>query len=134
MKKGNLTHAGTLGSRMKLVRLHFGYTRSRMAGRLDVGTNTVSRYEQDRMTPGMTVLSILSRELDVSMDWLLFGRGVMLFQEPPPPKESSAAGMVEKEPEELMEHMVRIPLLRHEMLAQYHKFKLQYKELFEPTP
>ena len=38
-----------------------------------------------------------------------------------------------KDVKELLEHMEHIPLLRHEVLAFFYRFKEEYKEMVETT-
>jgi hypothetical protein len=43
------------------------------------------------------------------------------------------AWMAPYEVRELLQHMERIPLLRHEVLSFFYKFKLDYKDLVESS-
>jgi hypothetical protein len=95
----------------------------------------------------------MSGDHDISMDWLLFGKGPMYCREKGKEKELAELGkelelmrvkMSEQEekaagiklkPElnELLEQMERIPLLYHEMLAYFQRFKLENRELLEAS-
>lgn len=77
------------------------------------------------------------------MDWLLTGRGEMIYDEKKQRRLSGPETSPEKEKikmehitgdiNDLLEHMAQIPLLRYEILSFFYKFKLNYKELVESS-
>jgi hypothetical protein len=76
------------------------------------------------------------------MDWFMFGKGPMQFKRERnrvrdlEQKMEILRGKVERtitpDVEELVEHMKRIPLLRHEVLGFFHRFKMDNRELVDP--
>ena len=88
--------------------------------------------------PAYPGLYTIAEKLGVSLDWLVCGKGPVYYKE----KEAKelAAGKKEalqellpesslEEIKDLLEQMNRIPLLRHEILVYFYKFKAEHKEL-----
>jgi hypothetical protein len=84
----------------------------------------------------------LAKNLDLSLDWLLLDRGTRFYKEKVPAKKdtstpsTSLSDSLEKdrlsaEIMELVEHMENVPMLRHEILTQFHKFKEAHPEIIE---
>ncbi len=120
---------GSPGNRLRAARKHFDLNRTQFGRRLGVQPNTVSRYELDQVNPSMRVMDILSKEFGISMDWLLFHRGPWQFKKKNVKEKDPAAEHLTGELLELFRHMVRIPLLRHEVLTLFHKFKIKNKDI-----
>lgn len=62
-----------IGSFIKLMRQKAGMTQMELAGRIGVGNKTVSKWEQGRGIPDISLLHSLSLELDVDIESLLAG-------------------------------------------------------------
>jgi transcriptional regulator with XRE-family HTH domain len=140
-----------LGAKLKKLRQHFDLTRLQMASRFKVTPSAYSKNESGLTFPGLPSLRALCLELDVSMDWLLFDKGPMIFEKKAPPPETAKQPPVEKKAEEepipdkkaatpaakelapdvkeLFEHMENIPLLHYQILAQFQQFKVDNPEL-----
>jgi hypothetical protein len=69
----------------------------------------------------------LRRDFDISMDWLIFNRGPMHYGEREPEKvdETKYLSLANLSPHvrELLETMARDPLLQHEVLVHFFKYK-----------
>jgi transcriptional regulator with XRE-family HTH domain len=144
-----------LGAKLKKLRQHFDLTRLQMASRFKVTPSAYSKNESGLTFPGLPSLRALCLELDVSMDWLLFDKGPMIFEKKAPPPETAKKPPVEKKAEEepvpdkkaatpaakelapdvkeLVEHMENIPLLHYQILAQFQQFKVDNPELVKST-
>lgn len=133
-RRGNLING--VGSRLKQVRKQLDLSPGRMATLL--GINTISYFKNEGGTniPGMISLHRLHNEFKVSMDWLLFNHGDMFLPDPTEVAAEKEKAAAEKEkaaahdnipPEikELLAHMDDDPLLRHELLVQFCKYKKQ---------
>ena len=55
----------------------------------------------------------------------------MLYGDRMEQKQETGLGSVLGEVKELLEHMEHVPLLRHEVLSFFYKFKLENRELVE---
>ena len=62
-----------LGLRIALCRKARGMTQATLADRLGVSPSAVGMYEQGRREPSCDILILLSREFDVTIDYLLTG-------------------------------------------------------------
>ena len=63
-----------LGHRIALLRWKRGMSQAALADRLHISASTVGMYEQGRRTPSLDIVVQLSREFDVTTDYLLTGQ------------------------------------------------------------
>ena len=63
----------TLGTRIAYLRKQQGLTQAALAKRLSVCPSTVGMYEQGRRVPSSELLTAISQELHVSINYLLTG-------------------------------------------------------------
>lgn len=63
-----------LGKRIALLRRMMGITQMQLANRLHVSPSTVGMYEQGRRSPSIDILTQLSKEFNISLDYLLTGK------------------------------------------------------------
>ncbi len=78
-RKAETPGSGPIGERIRQVRLAAGLDRRQMSRRLDIEHTSYNKYETGIRAPGPRVLSLLAADFDVSIDWLLYGKGVMYF-------------------------------------------------------
>jgi len=117
--------------RLKELRQSLHYSTKEMGDCFNTTQVSYRRYEQEKMVPGFHSLYFFTEKLGVSLDWLVCGKGSVYYQDKEK-KESLQNLLPGSSPEEikdLLEHMNRIPLLRHEVLACFYKFKEDHKEL-----
>jgi transcriptional regulator with XRE-family HTH domain len=69
------------GARLKKLRKHVNCDMKQMASRLGIVKNTYYKNENGVNLPSLTTLKRLVDDFDLSMDWLLFGRGPMFYKE-----------------------------------------------------
>jgi len=126
-----------------------GYSNKKMAAYFGVAPVNYTRYEQAIIFPNFGALYSFAIKTGISLDWLVCGKGPMYFEEKmeKEEKEEKAASeekevtskkkgeqteligtMMDDEIKELVEHMERIPLLRHEILVSFYKFKEKNKK------
>ncbi|NIM15965.1 MAG: helix-turn-helix domain-containing protein [Candidatus Aminicenantes bacterium] len=147
------------GLRLKKVRELLNFPRKEMARRLDVKNVTYYKNENGETFPGLQTLSRLSNEFDISMDWFLFNKGPVYYKEKGSEaelekaqeelemerekkgkkgkavEETAAGTEIEMKPEvkALLAHMERIPLLYHEVLVHFQRFKIENRDLVEAS-
>jgi transcriptional regulator with XRE-family HTH domain len=121
--------AEEIGSRLKVMREALNISQERMAANFGVSRTTYTNNEVGNTFPGLHVLKVLGDSFDISMDWLICSRGSMLYGNRMEQKQETGPGSVLGEVKELLEHMEHIPLLRHEVLSFFYKFKLENREL-----
>src|SRR6266702_2846516 len=57
----------------RLLDSRFKNNRREFAGRLHISESALSQYVRGKATPGLAMLVAIARELDVSLDYLVFG-------------------------------------------------------------
>jgi transcriptional regulator with XRE-family HTH domain len=120
------------------LRRKLGYSTKNMGNCLNASQTSYRRYEQGKILPGYLGLYSIAEKLGISLDWLVCGKGPVYYKE----KETKdlaeekketlqdlLPGSSQEEIKDLLGHMNRIPLLRHEILAYFYKFKSENKEL-----
>lgn len=63
----------TFPERLKEARIRSGLKQQELAHRLGVKTNSISNYENGKSEPSYKALEVIVKNLDVDVDWLLFG-------------------------------------------------------------
>jgi transcriptional regulator with XRE-family HTH domain len=137
-----------IGYRLKKVREALNNSGPQMASEFGVMRSSYLRNESGKTCPGIMSMRILGNRFNISLDWLICEKGPMYYREKEQKhaekvgesqEAAKAALEVKPAPEtldslpedirELLDHMKRIPLLRYETLASFHKFKQEYKEM-----
>ena len=125
-----------IGYKLRKFREPLRYRSSEMADSIGAERTGYSKYEQGKASPQLIVLYRLAEKFDVSLDWLIRGKGPVYYKKKQA-KEPGAPPVQANEINELLDHMEKIPLLRHEILAFFLKFKDKNKEMitnaFEET-
>jgi transcriptional regulator with XRE-family HTH domain len=156
MKINKREFSRELGRRLTMVRRQLGFSRPELAERFGISSNALGKNEHGESIPNPQTLHRLASDYDISMDWLFFNKGPMYHKEKKPMeelkkeldlarqqlavsekekplegKEMGTAAVPRLTPElrELVEQMGKIPLLYHEILAHFHRFKRENKEL-----
>ena len=113
--------------RLEKVRKTLGYSGRAMSDFFGVNPVNYARYENGKMFPGFMALHRFAKATGISLDWFVCNREPMYYQE----KEEIAKAVLteDAEIEEMLEHARRIPLLRHELLVGFYKFKEEHKEM-----
>ncbi len=121
----------SLSHRLMELRQSLHYSNKKMGDCFNTTSISYRRYEQGKMVPGFLSLYFVAAELGISLDWLVCGKGPVYYQdkEEKEPLQSPTSSPAQEEINDLLEHMNRIPLLRHEVLAYFYKFKADHKEL-----
>jgi transcriptional regulator with XRE-family HTH domain len=121
-----------IGKRLRRVRKQLNYSLERMAGKLGISQSGYYKNEGRITLPRLNTLYRLFNDFDISLDWLLFDQGPMHYKEKRPgiesadgKKKNGTLGLDDKSSEvrELLEAMDRDPLLRHELLVYFYKYK-----------
>ncbi len=105
-------------------------SQEKMGAHLGIKRASYTKYETSRALPSLNSLNVLATHFDVSLDWLVSEKGPMFYKGK---VQAEDTGEFMGEVKELFDQMNRIPLLRHEVLSCFHKFKLDYKDLVESS-
>jgi len=147
------------GDKLTQLRKKFNYSRDQMAGHFGVSRGGYYKNEAGFSLPALPTLYRMAMENNISMDWFLFSRGPMYYDEKEKTREIEELKkqlelekekQLEKEPgnekekktpraavdmkpeiKELVEHMEAVPLLYHEILAYFQRFKIDNKAVVE---
>ncbi len=133
------------GYKLRKLREFLKYSTAKMAGYFGTVQVNYGRYEKGKIFPGFLAMRSFANSTGISLDWLICDREPMYYKEKKEGietadeeetklKEEVRQELIremmvpEGEIKDLMEHMERIPLLRHEVLVHFYKFKEQHKE------
>ena len=73
-RKGLVNDPGSIGKRIASARNAKGLAAADLGGKPGISDGSqMSRWENDKTMPSAVALMTLSRELDISVDWILFG-------------------------------------------------------------
>lgn len=136
------------GTRLKELRQKLGLSPGEMARHLGLSQNAYYKNENSETFPGAATIILLEKDYDVSMDWLMFGKGPVFYN-----KEKQRVEAMEKELEtlkkehektlaktkeiedklsvdnkpglkELFEYMERVPVFYHELMVYFQNYKM----------
>lgn len=123
-----------MGNKLMNIRNSLKLKHFQMADRLRTYRSSYYNYEIGKTNPQLLFLYLLGITDNISMDWLILDRGSMYYKESvqtsESPKEIVPSIAMERDVKELLDHMERSPLLRHEILLMFYKFKQNNKGIF----
>jgi transcriptional regulator with XRE-family HTH domain len=131
-----------IGLRLKEIRKALSFTQEVMARNLETGRPNYTRIEIGDTFLNYIFLHKLAMEFNVSMDWLICGRGPMFIhrrEEIEMEKEGDMQPRAQDQSEkptnpefaELLEYMEKIPFLYHDVMEFFYKLKIKHKETIE---
>lgn len=131
-----------ISKRLKQIRESLNYNRRRMAMAMGSSESSYYKNEQALTSPDLKYYYSLAHKFNISLDWLIMGRGEMIYNEPlhepeiidVPEPETEADLMADglrQDVKELLEHMEHIPMLRYEVLSMFQHFKTDHRELVD---
>ncbi|MDQ1353554.1 MAG: Helix-turn-helix protein [Acidobacteriota bacterium] len=116
-----------LSRRLKSIRDEYRYTRQEMAEKLGLSRSNYYKNESGVSLPKVDTFYRLHTDFDISIDWFLFG------SLPKHNKDKQSLPVEEKKPggleneladaRELLDAMAQDPVLRHEVLLNFYKYK-----------
>jgi len=116
-----------VGRQMLKLRKHLNYSCGEMSRKLGLSKSGYYKNENGITFPRLDTLDLLQRDFDISMDWLIFNKGPMHYEERHPEKRDEKEFLnlekVSSHVRELLEYMERDPLLQHEVLVHFYKYK-----------
>ncbi len=123
-----------IGYKLRKIRESSRYRPHEMADFLGTWQSTYSRYEKGETPLNIITLYKLANRFNISLDWLIRGKGPMYYNEKevgqksePDHTEQQLLQILGEDVKELLEHMVQIKLLRYEILVYFQKFKEKHK-------
>jgi transcriptional regulator with XRE-family HTH domain len=124
-----------IGARLKQIREANRLSIADMARQIGVYRESYARNERGATIPSVISLSNLGYLFDISLDWLIMDKGPMIFTEKTGGSKAveQTAGYppLSDEIKELLDYMGKIPLLRHEILSHFYRFKEEHQGMME---
>ncbi len=128
--------------RLKKLRTALSLTQEVMARTIETGRANYTRIEVGDIFLSHIFLQKLALEFNVSMEWLICGRGPMFIAGGEDIGVGKNEGMQSLDQDRfgnptspeimgLLEYMGQIPVFYHEVMEFFYKFKVQHKELIE---
>jgi DNA-binding XRE family transcriptional regulator len=124
-----------IGQKLQEIRSSLNLEGFAMADHIGAYRTSYRHYEMGDTAPQITCLYRLAHTDNISLDWLIVDRGPKFYKEkeipiqsvpvPEPPKETETLPAIahERDVKELLEYMEKDPLLRHELLLMFYKYK-----------
>ena len=122
-----------VGSRLKEIRQQLKLTQQQLGDKLGINGSAVGKYEIGISFPTGKMLDLLATQYNVSMDYLLCGRGTLFYDDEDTPDWSRSEGMVEgdKELEELFSLVTSMSWVRHAVVGYFQRFRLEHRHLID---
>ena len=122
-----------VGRRLVQIREKLNYSLDDMARKTNLSSSGYYKNEAGMAFPNLYALNTLQRDMDISMDWLIFNKGPMFFQEkqpepepePEPVEEENTLSLENASPDvrELFEYLESDRLFKHKVLVYFYKYK-----------
>lgn len=125
--------AKLMGDKLEKVRKINNISVTNMARALNINRITYVRNSNGLVIPNFFTLFNLGNQFGISLDWFIMDEEPMLRSE----KTVENVPLQPQTPpllpdiKELLDHMDKIPLLRHEILAQFYRFKDEHQSMVE---
>ena len=121
------------GSRLKEIRQRLKMTQEQLGKKLGVNASAVAKYEYEVTFPNINMLNILASQYNVSMDYLVCGRGTLFYEDKDTPDSDRYKNIIDgdKEMEELFSLVSSISWVRYAVLSYFQRFKLEHRHLME---
>ncbi len=116
-----------IGRRLESFRKTLGITATELSQKLGMKVSSYYKNESGATLVRLASLNRLRRDYNLSVDWLYFGKGEMYLGR----REAVESAVAEKpsrngatsEVRELLDHMEKDVLLKHEVMAFFYKYK-----------
>jgi transcriptional regulator with XRE-family HTH domain len=122
-----------IGRRLRGLRKQLNYSLEEMAGKMGRSKSGYFKNENGITLPGLATMHRLQEDFDISMDWLIFNKGPVHYQEKQPEpqpviveedeKKTKDLENISADVRELLAYMERDRLLAHEVLVFFYKYK-----------
>lgn len=122
-----------IGIKIRQVRKNLGYTQDRMVEFFDCGRANYSRIEKGEVFPNPAMLNVFNTRFNVSLHWLVCGKGEMLEQDESK-GEMNPRGDVSDTSEinDLLAYLESVPMVKHAVLGYFLEYLEKNKKLIAP--
>ena len=124
-----------VGLRLKELRRKLNMTQAQLGEKLEIKATTLAKHENGICFPTGKMLNILASQYNVSMDYLLCGRGTLFYEDKDNSDSNRLKNLIgeDKELEELFSLVSKMSWVRHAVLSYFQRFKLENRELIEKS-
>lgn len=119
---------GDIAARLREVREHLRFSQKKMGGQFEMKENAYGKTETGYTAPSLKLLYMLATGFNVSLDWLVCGRGTMFYGDP---GKKAKTDELNREIDEMLELIEKLPLARHLILGYFQKFKVDYNDVIQ---
>jgi len=130
-----------IGARIRQLRKQLQLTQAEMVVNFRTGRAHYSRMESGEIFPGPEILKFLRMTYNVSLDWLILGKGEMFLSQHAPgsiPKVGNKQIIQAEIPEreafeikELLDLMQKFPMIKHSVLGFFWEYRAKNRKLIE---
>ena len=123
----------TLNSGIRQLRKHLGMSQEEMGRVLGVKRSSYGKIERGESYPSARMLYILAAKYNVSLDYLVCGRGTLFNETKLTGQKSGAVSplTLTNEEAELLNLMREVPLVQYSVMSFFQRFKIENKALIE---
>ncbi|MCP4219829.1 MAG: helix-turn-helix transcriptional regulator [bacterium] len=117
-----------VGKRLEKLRKQLDLSANAMAAGMNVSTWAYRAYMRGEYLPSTDSLVALAKAENISLDWLLMGKGHM-FDHSPKKETEGTVDSFQREMDEMKHVMQRVPIIKYKVMGYYQQVKEQEKEL-----
>jgi len=122
-----------IGKRLRILRKHLHYNQGQMGALLDIGGAGLSSIERGKISPTVYILYLLREKFNVSLYWLLYNEGEMIYTETEQYSELKGLCPLNEELKELCFAMENISMVKHAVLSFFFEYKGKNQELIDQS-
>jgi transcriptional regulator with XRE-family HTH domain len=131
MGKENTLEKPEYGTRLRKLRESMGMTQREFAAKMEFSNSAVSEFESMANKPGYTILAKLHSTFNISIDYILFGKGSPFIDDMDKRFSEFDLGDRKESVMELLEQMEKSPIFMHNILAMAYDFLATNRKLIE---
>ena len=122
-----------VGLRLKELRRKLNMSQAQLGEKMGIKATTLAKHENGICFPTGKMLNILASQYNVSMDYLVCGRGTLFYEDKDTPDSIHPKNIMsgDKELEELISLVSSMSWVRHAVLSYFLRFKLENRELIQ---
>jgi transcriptional regulator with XRE-family HTH domain len=122
-----------VGLRLKELRRKLNMTQPQLGEKMGIKATTLAKHEKGICFPTGKMLNILASQYNVSMDYLVCGRGTLFYEDKDNTDSIHPKNIMsgDKELEELISLVSSMSWVRHALLSYFQRFKLENRELIQ---
>ena len=122
-----------VGLRLKELRRKLNMSQAQLGEKMGIKATTLAKHESGICFPTGKMRNILASQYNVSMDYLLCGRGKLFYENKDNSDSNRLKNIIkgDKELEELFSLVSSMSWVRHAVLSYFQRFKLENRELIQ---